>query len=347
MTESSASAITAVVRALGPQVDAERLRRHVRILAGEPHSRRRSPEAMGRAEAYVDGELRASGWQVDRRPFDVRWQLGSTDRHGNRALPLKLRLHPRLRGANLIADLPGSRTEERPTVVIGAHLDTVDGSPGADDNSSGVAAILEIARLLGRLSTPPAVTLALFDMEELGLIGSRVVARELSRARPIAGMICLESVGVFSAKPGSQRLPPGFSRAFPDAARAVRAMEYRGDFTLVVHRRASDAAAELWRRTAAEASPALPGITLRDPRPDGVAGVLLGLAVPPLNHLGRSDHASFWNRRIPALMLTGTANFRNPHYHRPTDTPETLDYPRLASVTLATAVTALHWPRSR
>ncbi|MCX4597527.1 M28 family peptidase [Streptomyces sp. NBC_01549] len=346
MTESNASVAT-LMRTLGQQVDAERLRRHVQILAGEPRSRRRAPEALRRAEAYVEDELRAAGWKVDRRPFDVRWRLGSTDRHGNRALPLKLRLHPRLRGANLIADLPGSAPVERPTVVIGAHLDTVDGSPGADDNASGVAVVLEVARLLGRLSTPPAVTLALFDMEELGLIGSRVAAKELSKARRIAGMMCLESVGVFSAEPGSQRLPPGFALAFRDAATAVRAMEYRGDFTLVVHRRSSDAAAELWRRAAAEATPALPGITLRDPRPDGPLGVLIGLAVPPVNHLGRSDHASFWNRRIPALMLTGTANFRNAHYHRPTDTPETLDYPRLAAVTLATAVTALHWPCTR
>jgi Zn-dependent M28 family amino/carboxypeptidase len=72
--------------------------------------------------------------------------------------------------------------------------------------------------------------------------------------------------------------------------------------------------------------------------------MLIGLAVPPANHLGRSDHASFWNQRIPALMLTSTANFRNPHYHRSTDTPETLDYQRLAAVTLATAATAAQWP---
>ncbi|MGW3985183.1 M28 family peptidase [Streptomyces mirabilis] len=345
MTESGGD-VTRLVQALGQQVDVARLRRHVEILAREPRSRRRAPEAMQRAEAYVEGELRAAGWRVDQRPFDVRWQLGSTDRHGNRALPLKLRLYPRLTGANIIADLPESGRAERPTVVVGAHLDTVDGSPGADDNASGMAVILEVARLLGQLPTPPAVTLALFDMEELGLIGSRVAAKDLSKTRRITGMICLESVGVFSAEPGSQRLPPGFALVFRDAATTVRAMEYRGEFTLVVHRRSSDAAADLWRRAAAEASPALPGITLRDPRPDGPLGVLIGLAVPPVNHLGRSDHASFWNRRIPALMLTGTANFRNTHYHRPTDTPETLDYPRLAVVALATAVTALRWPHA-
>jgi Zn-dependent M28 family amino/carboxypeptidase len=65
--------------------------------------------------------------------------------------------------------------------------------------------------------------------------------------------------------------------------------------------------------------------------------------VPPLAHLDRSDHAAFWNAGIPALMLTSTANFRNPHYHQPTDTPETLDYERLTAVALATAATAVTW----
>jgi hypothetical protein len=330
------------VRAWERQVDAERLRRDVENLAVEPRSRRRAPDAMRRAETYAADELRAAGWRVDRRPFDLRWRLGCTDRHGNRALPLKLRVHRRLRGANLVADLPGPT--DRPTVVIGAHLDTVDGSPGADDNASGVAVVLETARLLGRLPDPPAVTLVLFDMEELGLIGSRAMARELSRTRRISGMMCLESVGVFSAEPGTQRLPAGFATVFRDAAATVRAAQYRGDFTLVVHRRSTAAAAELWQRAAAATTGVLTGITLRDPRPDGPLGALIGLAVPPANHLGRSDHAPFWNHRIPALMLTGTANFRNPHYHRPTDVPDTLDYPRLAAVTVATAVTALHWP---
>jgi Zn-dependent M28 family amino/carboxypeptidase len=73
-------------------------------------------------------------------------------------------------------------------------------------------------------------------------------------------------------------------------------------------------------------------------------GLLIGLAVPPAGHLGRSDHAPFWNHGIPALMLTDTANFRNPHYHQSTDLPRTLDYERLATVTAATAATAISWP---
>ncbi|GGX13691.1 M28 family peptidase [Streptomyces chryseus] len=328
-----------LVDELNRRVDPLRLRRDVEFLADRPRSRNRAPEAMRRAEAHVARELAAAGWRTERQPFDVRWRLGGTDGGGERAVALQLRLHRRLTGANLMARLP--EADDRPTVVVGAHLDTVDASPGADDNASGVAALLEIARLLGGLRRPPAVTLLFFDMEELGMIGSRFAARELGRQ--VAGMICLESVGCFATAPGTQRMPAGFRAAFPHAAAQVRAGGRRGDFTLVVHRRATARAASAWRRAAQAAEPSLPALTLRDPRPNGLLGALAGLVVPPLLHLDRSDHASFWNAGIPALMLTSTANFRNPHYHRPTDTPDTLDYGRLASVAVATAATAASW----
>ncbi len=335
---------TELVGELERRVDPGRLRRHVETLAAQPRSRRRAPAAMDRAERYAAEHLRAAGWRVERQPFDVRAQVGATDRPGRRTPGLKPRLHRRLRGANLLATLPGAGAG--PCVLVGAHLDTVDGSPGADDNASGVAVVLETARLLAGLREPPAVTLALFDMEELGLIGSRFAARELSRSgRRPAGMICLESVGFFATAPDTQRLPAGFAPVFPAVAADLRSRGFRGDFTLVVHRRSSAAAAGVWQRSAAATSLELPALLLRDPRPDGPLGLLAGLAVPPANHLGRSDHAPFWNQGVPALMLTGTAEFRNRHYHRPTDTPDTLDYPRLAAVTTATAVTAATWPR--
>ncbi|MFB6778618.1 M28 family peptidase [Streptomyces sp. NPDC056352] len=126
----------------------------------------------------------------------MRWRLGCTDRHDPHALALKLRPHRRLTGANLLAGLPGG--DDRPTVVVGAHLDTVAGSPGVDDNASGVAALLEVARLLGGLPQPPAVTLMFFDMEELGMIGSLVAARRFRRTQRVTGTICLESVGSFA-----------------------------------------------------------------------------------------------------------------------------------------------------
>ncbi|MEV8311707.1 M28 family peptidase [Streptomyces flavidovirens] len=152
--------VLALVRELNRRADPRRLRHDVEFLADRPRSRTRAPEAMLRAEAHVMRELAAAGWRTERQPFDVRWRLGGTDRQNEQAIALQLRLHTRLTGANLVAGLPGA--DDRPTVVVGAHLDTVD------DNASGVAALLEIARLLGGLPQPPAVTLLFFDMEELG-----------------------------------------------------------------------------------------------------------------------------------------------------------------------------------
>ncbi|WP_329112886.1 M28 family peptidase [Streptomyces sp. NBC_01353] len=333
-----------LVGELTRRADPRRLRRDVEFLADRPRGRIHAPEAMVRAETHVAEELTRAGWRTERQPFDVRWRPGCTDRPGGAMPPLRFRLHRRLTGANLLATLPGPTVKgDRPTVLVGAHLDTVEGSPGADDNASGVAALLEIARLLRGLPRPPAVTLACFDMEELGFIGSRAAARALRRGRRVSGMICLESVGCFATGTGTQALPPGFGAVFPRVAASVRAAGRRGDFTLVVHRRSSDEAADLWRRAARAAEPPLPVVTLRDPRPDGPLGALAGLVLPPVNHLGRSDHTAFWNARIPAVMLTGTANFRNPRYHRPTDTPDTLDYDRLTTVAVATAVTAVCW----
>ncbi|MCW2890465.1 MAG: peptidase [Streptosporangiaceae bacterium] len=106
-------------------------------------------------------------------------------------------------------------------------------------------------------------------MEELGLIGARAAARELSPTRRVEGMICLESVGFYADGPDTQALPAGFGLLVRHAADTVRAARYRGDFTLVVHRRSARVAAEFWQRTAAQASPVLPSVALCDPRPDG------------------------------------------------------------------------------
>ncbi|MEU7114690.1 M28 family peptidase [Streptomyces sp. NPDC046182] len=334
--------VTALVRELTGRADPARLRDDVAYLADRPRGRTHAPEAMLRAEAHVARRLAEAGWRTERQPFDVRWRPGCTDRPGGARLsPFRFRVHRRLTGANLLAELGDEG--DGPVVLVGAHLDTVAGSPGADDNASGVAALLEVARLLGGLPRPPAVRLACFDMEELGFIGARVAARAAGPGRRVAGMLCLESVGCFATAPGTQAIPPGFGAVFPGAAGAVHATGRRGDFMLVVHRRSSDTAADLWRRAAGAAEPPLPVVTLRDPRPDGPLGALAGLAVPPMNHLGRSDHAAFWNAGVPAVLLTGTANFRNPRYHRPTDTPDTVDHERLTAVAVATAATAALW----
>ncbi len=289
---------------------------------------------MDEAQRYVTEQLRDAGWLVQAQPFTVQRQLGVTDQPGCRWWPV--RLHRNVRGVNVLATRPGAG--DGPVVVVGAHLDTVRDSPGADDNASGVAVVLELARLLAQLPHGRPVTLALFDLEELGQLGSTAAAKRLCASPGVAGMICLESVGYFYEAAGSQRLPAGAGLLSREAVRSVAAAGHRGDFVLVVHRRSSEQAAQRWEQAAVATSSALPAVLLRDPRPDGRQGVAATLLCPPAANLDRSDHAPFWRRGIPALMLTGTADFRNERYHRPDDTPDTLDYERLSAVVVATAV---------
>jgi Zn-dependent M28 family amino/carboxypeptidase len=245
-------------------------------------------------------------------------------------------------GTNLLADLPGTQPGRQLLVV--AHLDTVATSPGADDNASGVAALLEGARLLARLPNPPRVRLAVTDLEELASIGSRALANNPEYVRDLDLVVALEAVGTFTDTPDSQHLG-GLGMFFPALARHVRARQRRGDFLLAVCRATSADAAQTLTTAAASVDPPLPVLTVRDPRHDGWKGRAATWALPLLETLDRSDHSPFWHKGIPALMVTTTATFRNHNYHRPGDRPDTLDYPRLTAVATSIATLATTRPR--
>lgn len=194
-------------------------------------------------------------------------------------------------------------------MLVGAHYDAVPGTPAADDNASGVAVVLAAAKAAG---PAPDVCFVLFDGEETGFVGSRAVVGGLGGHRP-AEVHVLDTVGYASRAAGSQRNPvPGL------AAPGV------GDFLGLV---ANPAAAPALNRVldAADAHP-LPVQALHLPD----VPVEAVWRVSP--HLLRSDHAQFWRAGLPAVFWTDTAEFRNPHYHRPTDAPDKLDYDFLAGV---------------
>ncbi len=201
------------------------------------------------------------------------------------------------------------------TMMIGAHYDSVADSPGADDNASAVAAALVCAETLAHYAPDAPVCVALFNREEDFLIGSADFAREFL---PVSGMTVavahiLEMVGFCNHAPNSQRKPHLLPLALPSV----------GNFLgFAANRQADPFLAPL----VASARTYLPDFP--------VVGVELGgLRDVGAYQLLRSDHLHFWRRKIPALMWTDTAFFRNPNYHRPTDTPETLDYAFLRSVT--------------
>ena len=279
----------------------DRLRQHVQRLAGHIGERNVfRPQALHAAEAYIRDVWRGQGHQLVAQEYSVA----------------------DVRSANLEISLPGGQGRE--TILVGAHYDTVTHSPGADDNASAVAVLLELGRLLREARAVHALRLVAFVNEESPFFfshqqGSRVYARAARRrGEAIRLMLSLEMLGYYRDVPGSQRYPPFFRWFYPDRAnfvalvsnfrsrremrRLAAAFRHVSDFPL------EQVATFTW----------IPGVAW-------------------------SDHLSFWREGYRAMMLTDTAFFRNPHYHAATDTPDTLDFRRMAAVTegLAGALTRL------
>lgn len=211
---------------------------------------------------------------------------------------------------NIIAVPPGIAGE---IVILGAHFDSVPRSPGADDNASAVAAMMMCARVLAQSRIP--VAFVAFNREEDGFLGSTEFVGEFL---PVTGWQIrlahiLEMVGYASSAPGSQRVPSQLPIDLGD----------KGDFLGLLANDSSASVMSQVLRNARTCTPSLP---------------VTGLKVPPgaelvFPVLARSDHVPFWKNKIPAMMWTDTAEFRNPNYHKPGDTPETLDYNFLKNVT--------------
>ncbi len=216
---------------------------------------------------------------------------------------------------NIWVDLPGKGERAREWLVVMAHMDAVVGSPGADDNGTGVVALLEMARLLKDRPRQHGVRLLFTTLEETGLNGARAYCMEIlepeveSGQKKVLGGISMDMLGYYSDEPGSQQspLPPMEGVQSPD----------RGDFLAVLGVKRHQAFTQGLAAAMLEAEPEANVIAIDM------------FVVPPPDIL-RSDHAEFLIRGWPGAMLTDTANFRNPHYHQPTDTVGTIDADRFA-----------------
>lgn len=279
----------------GPTVDEERLRAHVKMLAQTLSPRGyQDVENQRRCVDYLAAQWRDAGLEVSEQRFVVTTLDG-------RELPF----------VNVIARA-GPDTEE--VFVIGAHYDAYAGLPGADDNASGVAGILELGRLLAQ--TPPAsrVELVAYANEEpphfrTHDMGSWRHAAELAkRGKRVTGMISVEMIGAFSDEKGSQQFPSALvGLLYPDT----------GNFITVVGRLFHGGLVRSVKRSMAGATD-LPVESINAPR-----------ALPGIDF---SDHASYWDHDVDAVMITDTSFFRNPRYHTAKDTWDTLDYRRMAQV---------------
>jgi Zn-dependent M28 family amino/carboxypeptidase len=266
------------------------LERHVRFLSEDCVPRDwQSPEGLGKAADYIANSLRESGGKVTEQTFEVR---GRSFR-------------------NILAAF-GPDSPER--IVVGAHYDVCEQLPGADDNASGVAGLLELARLLKANAPLLRVELVAYTLEEPPFfrshnMGSSQHARFLrSEGVKVKAMIALEMIGRFSDAPGSQRYPSALiSPLYPD----------RGDFIAVVGRLGDIVAVRSVKAAMIRATP-LPVVSINGPR-----------WIPGLDF---SDHHPYWDAGYSAVMVTDTAFYRNADYHTNRDTADRLDYPRMARV---------------
>lgn len=271
-------------------VDATALERHVRALAETYHPRSVDDAAQLEAAGdYVLAQLRAAGGKPEIQSFEV---------DGRQYRNFIVRFGP----------------SEGPLLVLGAHYDACGSTPGADDNASGTAAILELTRLLA--SKPPSkpVELVAYTLEEppyfrTGAMGSARHAAELHRqGRGVRLMVAVEMIGFFRDHPASQKFPmAGLGALYPDTGNFIAVVGQFGDVRTV-------------RR---------------------VKGLFLGASDLPVESINAprsvpgvdfSDHLNYWKLGMPAVMVTDTAFLRNPNYHAGTDTADTLDYERMAKV---------------
>lgn len=215
---------------------------------------------------------------------------------------------------NRIAEIKGSEHPEQ-IILISAHYDTVPGSPGADDDGTGIAAITELVKRLGQAKPARTLRFVAFTNEEQPFagtetMGSRVYAKQVAdRGDQILGMFSLEMLGYYSDRPNSQQYPVPVNGMYPNQGNFI------GFISNLKSRELLKTSLLVFRQTATVPSE--------------------GIALPEaIGAIGRSDHASFWKYGYPALMVTDTANFRTPYYHTPQDTVDTLDLDRLTRVVL-------------
>jgi hypothetical protein len=269
------------------------LKQHIAVIAAREHNIAHHDELEAVAR-YLETTLESLGYSVGRQVFTADGKP--------------------VRNIDVTIEPPAGRSDPE-VVVVGAHYDSAPGTPGANDNATGAAAVLELARLLRDLTgvSGKRIRLVLFVNEEppyfmTEAMGSLTYARALAaRKERVVAMYSLETIGFYSSAPGSQSYPAPFGMMFPD----------RGDFVAFVGMLGS--------------RPLLQE-TIRSFRSHTSFPTIGGVAPRAVPGIAWSDHWAFAEHGFQALMVTDTAPFRYPHYHEPTDTPDKIDAEKLARV---------------
>ncbi|MEM8875790.1 MAG: M20/M25/M40 family metallo-hydrolase [Planctomycetota bacterium] len=252
------------------------------------------PETYAASAKYLEGRLLAMDYEVKRQAFSF------------------VANGVEVESVNLIADVPGKAADAK-VLIVGAHYDTVPETPGADDNASGVVGLLELADRLKNAEPEHTIRFVFWANEEppyfrTELMGSVVHAKSLGD-QDVLGAISLDMIGYFDEAPGSQRIPdglelPGVDPAVLETATFLVVLGEPGSVGLV------QGFASAWESE-------VPLVPVVLPKVADLAGL--------------SDHWSYWQEGYPAVQITDTSFLRNPHYHTDGDTPDTLDYERMAA----------------
>ncbi len=288
------------------EVDSNQVRAHI---TGVPFPRFYSADAANVAltKNYIETFLLQQGLNAERQEF----QYSAYTAH------------------NILARQPGL-VNDSATYVVDAHFDGVSLTPGADDNASGVAGVMEAARVLSKYHFENSLRYISFDLEEVGLMGSqRYVQNGIPGFEQTKGVVNFEMIGYYSNQANTQSFPAGFELLFGAQSAAVQADSNRGNFIVNCSNTASAPLAAAFDTAATRYVPALRVISLPVPG--------TGTIAPDLR---RSDHARFWDAGMEALMITDGANFRNTQYHQAGDSIGRLNMAFMTNVVKA-AVGAL------
>lgn len=270
---------------------AKRFEAHVTELCKNPAGRNFiEKKGLDAARKYIAGQFESSGYKVQFNEYQI---------NGDAV-------------ANIEVELTGSSHPEK-IIIVGAHYDAVPGAPGANDNGSGVAAILELADRFRDKSFQRTVRFVAFVNEEppnsmTGNMGSFVYAKKAAKDKEnIIAMFSLETIGYFSDEPGSQQYPPLFNLFYPKKGNFIAFVGNLGSRGLVSKSIRSFRAHSTFPSEGIVAPAFIPGISW-------------------------SDHWSFWKHGYPAIMITDTAPYRYPAYHTSEDTPDKVDYEKMVYV---------------
>lgn len=292
LTVSYSLFLTPIASATAMEPDQNELEKHLKKIVGE-RTVHASDAHLGEVFRYIQETFRNLDYEIELDPFEFHGEIFE----------------------NIIARKKGGNSDER--IIIGAHFDSVPGSPGADDNASGVAGMLELARILVTHNWNHTVEFIGFHMEEWNMIGSDAYVQKLKQRKiKVRGMISLEMIGYTNDEPGSQKMPAGFGLFYPNV----------GNFIGIVANVRSWGLMNLFKAKMKSVN-GLPVESLVMP--------LNGILLHPVRW---SDHSPFWDAGYPALLITDTSFYRNPHYHGPSDTIETLNLDFMAKVTKGVAL---------